>query len=182
MKALRGIVIVVVVLAIVAAGLLAYMGVFSKVTVSEEKTGPYTYAYEQFVGPYSKTGPVFAYMCSSLKKDGVKTTKSLGVYYDDPKTVPQDKLKSDCGCVIENADLAKLPKLLEKYTIRTLPAKNRIVATFPLRNMFSYMIGPMKVYPVLNKYAISKGYTITGVYELYDKAAGTITYMIETAK
>ncbi|MDD5440272.1 MAG: GyrI-like domain-containing protein, partial [Candidatus Omnitrophica bacterium] len=141
MRRATGILVVILIGIVLVLGFTAYMGVFSKVAVNEVKTGPYTYAYMSFVGPYDKTGAVFNRVHQSLERDGIKTQKALGVYYDDPKSVPPNKQRSDCGWVLEASDFGKLPKLLEKYSIRTLPAKDRVTAVFPLRNSFSYMVG-----------------------------------------
>jgi len=180
MKALRVIVSLAVVLAVLSAGFLAYMGVFNKVKASEKNIGPYTYVYESFVGPYKDSGAVFNKVYKSLLADGVKTDKAIGIYYDNPKTVPANRLRSDCGCILEEKDLPMLPKLLEKYKARTLAAKTRLAAEFPYRNTLSYMLGPRKVYPVLMRYAREKGLKISKVYEIYDMPAGKIFYVVET--
>jgi hypothetical protein len=158
---------------------LGYMGVFNGIEVKEEALGPYTYAYEPFVGDYKNTGPLFKKIRQSLLDDGVVTSRAVGIYYDDPSKVPADKLRSDAGCVIEEKDFSKLPKLLEKYTIKTLPAGKRVCAEFPIKNGLSYSIGAMKAYPALMKYVSEKGLRITRVFELYDMPAGKTLYVLE---
>ncbi|MEI6773767.1 MAG: hypothetical protein WCL18_02910 [bacterium] len=39
---------------------------------------------------------------------------------------------------------------------KTLTAGNKMVVEFPLKNTISYMIGPMRVYPVITKYMQEK--------------------------
>jgi len=63
-------------------------------------------------------------------------------------------LKSDVGAVIMPQDSSKVTS--KDIQIKTLAAEDKIVVEFPLKNDFSYMIGPMKVYPVIAKYIKDK--------------------------
>lgn len=182
MKILKWILIILVVIVLLAVGFLAYMGLFSTMKVSEAKMGPYTIAYESFVGPYSQTGPVFAKVTAELKTAGIAATQGLGIYYDDPSKVPSDKLRSDCGAVIKNKDVTKLYLIRTKLKVKRLAKKDSIVAEFPIRNVISYMIGPMKAYPALTKYILEKKYKMTMSYELYDEAQGKIFFVFVIAK
>lgn len=175
----RTIMWLVVALIAIAVGFLAHMGVFNVLTVTEKEIGPYTYVYESFAGDYAKTGPVFEKLYKSLLADGAPASKGIGIYYDDPRKTAKDELRSDCGAVISDDDLAKLPKLLEKYTARTLPAKARPTVEFPYRNGLSFMIGPMKAYPVLTKYIVEKGYKVKSAVEIYDIDGGKIIYAMD---
>ena len=163
----------------VSLGFLAHMGVFNVLTVTEEEIGPCTYVYESFAGDYAKTGPVFEKLYKSLLADGAPASKGIGIYYDDPKKTAKDDLRSDCGAVIFENDLVKLPKLLEKYTARTLSAKVRPTVEFPYRNGLSFMIGPMKAYPALTKYVVKKGYKVKSAIEIYDMDGGKIIYAMD---
>ena len=177
---LKVVILVVAALAVLSAGFLAYMGAFGSVKVAEKNIGPYTYVYEAFVGPYENTSPLFRKVNANLMKEGVKTQKGIGIYYDNPMTVPAAQLRSDCGYILDEKDYAALPKLLEKYQARTLGAKTRLVVEFPYRNSLSFILGPMKVYPVLMKSAVKSGRNISFVFEIYDMRAGKIVYGVET--
>lgn len=172
---------VVLITLVVLVGFLFYMGFFNGMRVSENMIGPYTYVYESYTGAYKDTGKVFEKVFKSLAKDGIKISKSIGIYYDDPKKVASNMLRSDCGAILEEKDFSKLPKLLETYTIKTLPAKKRAVTEFPYRNFLSYVIGPMKAYPKLAKYAAQKKYVMTKAIEVYDPAAKKIYYILESS-
>ena len=180
MKILSIAAVIVVALAVAAAGFLAYMGVFTEIKASEMNVGPYTYVYERFVGPYEDSGAVFSKLYKSLLADGIKTGRAIGIYYDNPKKVPAKELRSDCGCIINEKDFPVLPRLLEKYQAKTLPAGKRLAAEFPYRNRLSYMIGPVKVYPVLMKYVREKGLKISSAIEIYDMPEGKIIYAVDT--
>jgi len=181
-KLLKWLLIVLLVFAGVSFILLAYMGVLTEPSVSESKMGPYLLVYEEYVGPYMNTGKVFDKVYNAVKNDGIETTRGLGVYFDDPSKVPADKLRSECGVVIESKDAAKFARVSRKYMSKKIKASDSLVVEFPIRSSFSYMIGPMKAYPALGKYAQSKNYEIKGTYELYDHPAGKIFFVMEIAK
>ncbi len=175
MKIGKWLLIVVAVVVVLGAGYLTYLGYFSSPKPYETKTGPYVIAYESFVGPYSKTGPVFASVYDALEAVGVKGRLGIGIYYDDPARVPADKLRSDCGMVLEKGDLAKLKG---KFNIKVLPKTDSVIVEFPIRNTLSYAIGPMKAYPILMRYAREKNYKTAGAYELYDEINRKIYFVM----
>lgn len=161
---------------------LMYMGVYSQIKPHETKMGPFTIAYESFIGPYAKTGPVFARVAAALKAEGIVTTRGLGIYYDNPSQVPADKLRSDCGAVIEEKDLAKFNTIRKKFQVKEIAQKDSVVVEFPIRNALSYMVGPMKVYPELTKYVGEKKYKVTMSYELYNEPHGKAFFVMVIEK
>ena len=179
---LKWIGVIVIVFAAGVAGFLAHLGMFSKLAVSEQKMGPYVYAYEEFTGPYQKTMPVFARVNALLSAEGVKAERGLGVYFDNPSQVSPDKLRSNCGSIIEDKDISKIPGLAQKLKIGTFSEAECAVVEFPAKSMIAYMIAPMKVYPVLSKYMADKGYKVKEAYELYDMPNKKILYIIPIVK
>lgn len=167
MKALKWIAGLLVLLCLLFAAFLWYMGFFSSLQVYEQEMGPYTYAYERFVGPYWEVGPVFKKLEAALKADGIKATEGIGIYHDDPAKVAKDKLRSDCGFTLNEAGLQKVQSFGKKYQIATMPKKLSMVVEFPKKNDLSYMLGPIKCYPALMKYAKERKYKLAAPYELY---------------
>ncbi len=161
---------------------LGYMGIFSTHAAVERTTGPYTFAYEDFTGPYKDTGPVFDRVYKALEKEGIKTTRGLGIYFDDPREVPAEKLKSQCGSVIEKKDLGRVPGLEKKFKIKKIEKHDSIVVEFPIKNSLSYMIGPMKCYPVLMEYAREKGVKTGIPFELYEMPENKILFIMEIVR
>lgn len=180
MKFIRWSGTVIAILLLACVGFLWYMGFFNALKVSEQEAGPYTYAYERFVGPYWKTGKIFQKVEGMLKADGVIPETALGVYHDNPELVAKEMLRSDCGFVIAKKDLPKVPDLKKKYSVATMQKKMNVIVEFPLKNKLSYMLGPMKAYPELRKYAQEKGYTMAMTYELYEK--DKILFIMEIVK
>jgi hypothetical protein len=170
MKILKIIGFVLAGLIVMAVLFLAYMGFFSSIEIVEKETGPYTIVYESFIGSYAETGKVFNRVYEALQKDGVATKRGLGIYYDNPATVEAANLRSDCGVIIEEKDMAILEKIKDKYQIKTIEKAHRMTAEFPKKNVLSYMIGPMKVYPQFAKYVKNMNYKASAMgFEIYDE-------------
>ncbi len=178
MKTLRFLLRIVLIIVVAIFCLLAYLGFFSNLKITEKEMGPYTLVYESFTGPYKDTGAVFTKVYESLKADGIETVNGIGIYYDDPSKVASDKLKSDCGSVIEEKDLKKLETLKNKYKTKLIKKELSAVAVFPIKNTLSYMIGPMKAYPALAKYAQEKNYKCTMAYEFYAMKENKIFFIM----
>lgn len=177
MKIIGIIVAVVVALALVVIIFLGYMGMFGKPEVTIKAMGPYTLVYETFVGPYQETGKLFDQVYQDLKQVGIETTNGIGIYYDDPRQVDKNQLRSDCGSVINEVDLPKLAALNDKYKTKVLNKRDSLVADFPIRNNLSYMLGPIKAYPALMQAAKERNLTLDTPYEFYDMTAKIIYYV-----
>lgn len=156
-----------------------YLGGFSKLEVKEQNIQAYTIAYTQFVGEYGKVWPSMTKVYEALSGAGILSYTGIGIYYDDPAVVSWSYLRSDVGAVIESQDSTKLVSYKD-IQIKTIAAGNKIVVEFPLKNTISYMIGPMKVYPVITKYMQEKWYSHeVQMTELYDMAAKKIYYIAD---
>lgn len=171
--------VIIVVLALVNR---RYLGGFNKVEVKEQNMGPYTIAYTEFVGDYSLVGPSMDKVYQALSGAGILSATGVGIYYDDPAVVAPENLRSDVGAIVVGSDITKVPQS-EDIKIKNIAGKTSIVAEFPIKNGVSYMAGTIKVYPVLKKYMIEKGYSSeVPVMELYDMVAKKIYYVIEITK
>jgi hypothetical protein len=160
-----------------------YIGVFETVNVEEKIEGGYVVAGADFVGPYAKTGPEFEKVSKIIKDMGLESTKGLGIYYDDPKAVEAGKCRSFIASVIEEKDMDKMDLLKEKgLTIKTIEKCNSLVIELPVRSSWSYMVGPIKAYPALEKYVGDTKYKEGIVYELYDMPAKKVFYIMQYKK
>jgi len=59
------------------------------------------------------------------------------------------------GAVIDTKDISKLASNKD-IKITKIASGTKIVVEFPLKNSLSYMVGPMRVYPVIAKYMKEK--------------------------
>ncbi len=155
-------------------GLLVQAGLFYKVQVKEDVTGPFTVVYTEHKGDYAKAvregNTVYQVLVAEY---GITPVKGFGIYYDDPKKVPKEKLRSEIGCIIEPSDYGKT-KIITKFKVRTLEAKKSLVAYHPFTNPFSVILGMSKVYPEFAKKPGSYNYSM----EIYDISSKTAVYMM----
>lgn len=159
-----------------------YLGGFSNLEAKEQSMGPYTVAYTNFTGEYGKVGPSMVKVYEVLSGAGILSQTGIGIYYDNPALVSWANLRSDVGSIIDPQDVSKITNNKD-IQIKTLSAGTKIVVEFPLKNAFSYMIGPMKVYPVIARYMKEKGYATTvPMVELYDMVAKKIYYIADITK
>lgn len=169
----------VILLAGMGAAYLGYMGAFNALTIEEKMIGPYQLVYENHVGNYKDTGKVHDKVYTSLKQDGIETYKGFGIYFDDPNQVDPEKCRSRIGVILEKKDYNKLWKARQKFKTTWYAKKKCMVVEFPIKNSLSYIIGVMKAYPVLMKYAADKKYKMNPPMEIYDIPAKKTLYIIE---
>lgn len=166
-------------LLVIITGFAWYIGVFTTVKVADQQVGGYKVIGREITGPYSEAGKAIEKVNRELKNKGVISSKSFGIYYDDPKTTPSEKCRSFLGVILEEKNLVKISKIntegLKTDSIRPSAA---VVAEFPLKISLSYMIGPMKTYPKLSKYIEEHKYHMTLSMEVYDMDAEKIIYIM----
>lgn len=131
--------------------------------------GSETLVYESIKGDYRQSAAAMDRIYYRLLRvDGIETFKGFGIYYDDPKKVSTEKLRSEAGCILEPANASKIETLGEKYLVNVFPESNYLVAEFPYKNKLSIFMSLAKVYPALNKYAEIYNYNPNGfVMEVY---------------
>jgi CubicO group peptidase (beta-lactamase class C family) len=147
-------------------------------SATEELDGPYTIAYRIFTGDYKDNGPVFASLTRELRDAGVVSTRSLGIYLDDPKTTPPQGRRCVCGVIIEEKDWPRIEQLPRSMRIQHIPRAVRIVCRYPVKGAESYLEGGARCYPLLSAFARRAGRTPVGSFEVYD--GGSISYVVRT--
>ena len=162
---------IIVLFVLVAAlfGFLVYSGLFETVEIKETEMGPFRLAYREHTGDYAKAGEILEEVYTILLKDlKVTTGRGIGIYYDDPKKVPENKLRSEIGCIIEERDAPRIADIAKKLKVKEIPRQKVMSAEFPHRNTVSLFIGIFKVYPAIEDYISRKGYGHDYSIELYD--------------
>jgi hypothetical protein len=172
------------VLALFIIGLIAFfghIGVFSKVVIDEKEMGPFVLVYNEHKGDYKHTAKIQDDIYYSLLNDHkIETYKGFGIYYDNPKKVPVEELRSIAGCILEPSDYDKIEMLQENgFNIKEIPQQNSIVTEFPFKNQFSIIAGIMKVYPKIEKYIEKHNLTTSEMMEIYDVPSKKIIYLMK---
>lgn len=182
MKFLKIFLAIIIVLLVAVLGFYGYYGGFTDVSFRIETQGGETVVYEEVTGDYFKTRVhVDKISDSLLQEESIETTRGFGIFYDNPKKVPANKLRSQAGAVIDmEIDSLQRVHLSEKYNLKILPRTKYIVTEFPYKGSVSVIVGLYRVYPALERF--SKNNNITGdgpVTEIYDATNKKITYRKE---
>jgi len=163
-----------------------YFGGFVSIDVKNSKAGGFLVAGIENIGPYDKVGPVMAKSDSLLRSLHIACDQGIGIYYDNPRVIPKAKCRSFLGFVLSNLsviDSITHEAILNKG-MKFLPIENKdaIIAEFPIKNIFSYMIGPMRAYPKLIDYQSKHHIKPTKMFEIYDLKAKKIVFVMQYAK
>lgn len=142
--------LIVVVLGVFGVGMYAYLGGFSTVTVSKGNFKSTEIVYATHKGAYKNLSKSWSAFQKKWEEAGLKSCDSLAVYFDPPGT-PEEKLRSIIGCRIDGLSEEARENIREKLPHFRLPKSKALVARFPYKNVASFFIGPMKVYPEMKK-------------------------------
>ncbi len=180
MKTLKKILLTAGALAVIIISFLLYMGFFASAKIEEKEEGGYIVVGMNFTGPYSKAGQYIGGVDTKLKALGIVSTKGFGIYYDDPKTTPPEKCRSFVGNILDKKKIAEIKDIQSHgLKIDSIPKAKSVVIEFPIKNMISFMIGPMKIYPVLTKYMKEKKYKPVLSFEVYDNTEKKIIFVMQ---
>jgi len=175
-KGIMAIIIVLIILGILTA-VLGFFGCFYKINLKTENTGGEILIYENVTGAYNQASKISNKVYYELLNNyKIETFKGFGIYYDNPKNVEQNKLRSEVGCIGENIDIKTLEKIKEHFQVKKLPIDNYLVAEFPFKGFPSIIIGMIKVYPIMEKYIVENGFEDGPIMEIYDVKNKKIIY------
>jgi len=121
-----------------------HLGVFKDVEIKEEVRGPYYVLYQKHTGPYFQISEVITKIEQTVKQASLPCDLTFGEYFDNPKEVDADRLRSRGGC-LSRENYSQTPEGLE---LDHLPEQRYVVARFS----GSPAIGPWKVYPRVQAY------------------------------
>jgi hypothetical protein len=146
-----------------------FFGGFHKVKIQTINTGGKILVYENVTGAYNQASKISNKVYYELLNQyGIETTKGFGIFYDNPKNVEQNKLRSEIGCIVENIDNNTLDKLKANFQVKILPNENYLVAEFPFKGFLSIIMGMIKVYPIIGKYITENNFENGPIMEIYD--------------
>ena len=128
---------------LVAIGILFVIGFFNPVSISKREKGPYKLVYLPHTGPYYQTAKTIKNVKKILQTTALKAGESCALYYDDPKNVPQNKLRSKGGVLVKDVVSLKPPLQWQE-----IPARAVIVGKIKSHPA----IASIKVYPKLHKW------------------------------
>jgi hypothetical protein len=181
MKAVKVVLIIIGVLAVLIIGLFGYAGGFSKVEVTTAEMPIYFFAYEDYRGDYAETGKVMDKIYEALLEDGIETYKGIGIYYDKPGETEPENLRSRIGCVIEESDIDKAKELADKYNLTYTEPGEAVTSSHPYTTPLSIILGISRVYPAIHGFIKDKDIAPAEVTEIYDVPNKKIYYYMRIA-
>ncbi len=137
-------------LAFVLPLLLVYTwwGGFNQVRIEESVAGPYTYAYLESQGDYSKLPDKTVEASETLQSAGIEPGKPITVLYSNPDLVDVGKRRARTGFLVDPG--SKVPLPLE---IDTIPARRVLIA----RVRAGSMLAPGRAYSALDGFLQARG-------------------------
>ncbi len=164
---------------VVLGAYMGYLGFFNSVDFTIREMGPYQLVYREHRGDYSGTGVIQKEIYKALLNDEkIRTTRGFGIYYDDPRQVKKENLRSIAGCILEEKDYQNIESLKKKYSIMEFHKTRAVVTEFPFRGRGSILAGVLKVYPRLDEYTKERGYAPAPVMEIYNVPEKKIIYIM----
>jgi len=180
MKVVKMVIIILITMVALFFAIYTYFGGFKTISFYVTDAGGETLAYKEVKGDYKQTKEIMNIVYDLLLNDlKIETHKGFGLYYSDPKSVPTDELRSDVGCIVEDADSTKIELISQHLKVKICPKGKYIITEFPNRGFISIVIGIMKVYPAFNDYIEQNGYKNGPIMEIYDMPNKKIIYRKE---
>ena len=178
MKLVKKLLAVIVFIIAIIIGVYAYFGGFDKLNFKVANEGGETIVYREMIGDYSKSGDLMKAVNDELVNDyDMIINQNIGIYYDNPDEVVENKMRSDIGCIVNTDDVNKLSELSKSFLVKKCPKQEYLSVQLPYKGFFSIMIGIFRVYPAMDDYLDDKGYDDEGpIMEIYDLKNKTITY------
>ena len=152
-------------LAFVLPLLLVYTwwGGFNPVLIEETAAGPYSYAYLESSGDYSKLPDKAVEAREVLVAAGIDVGKPITVLYSNPDLVDVGKRLARTGYLVQPGSKVPLP-----LAVDSIPSRSVLVA----RVRAGSMLAPGRAYAALDKYLQARGEGIrmptVEIYEIAD--------------
>ena len=159
---------------------LHYMGFFKKIEVMKKDMPSMIVVYKNAVGSYAENAKKMSEVFEYLKEEGIETERGIGIYFDNPDLVAPEKLRASVGAILPDIYKDKIPKIIEKVNVQTLPSSPALYSEFPHKNYLSYIIGPMKVYPKFSEKLKKDMIAPSAGIEIYDTVNKKIEFYMPT--
>ena len=156
-------------------------GGFRSVEVVEaEVPGDWVLGLDE-VGPYEAMREPFLRAGSLMDSLQVATEDGVAWYFDDPtKTAPED-CRGFYGRVLQpgaEAGWESGQPGPEGLRAMQLPAGKALVVDWELRGYLGYIVGPIRLYPMLTEAMAARGAVPVAVYERYATDGRSVRYVM----
>lgn len=119
--------------------------------------------YYEYTGPYQKSFNDFGNLMAYLGKNNIPLgAYSLGIFYDDPATVPENELRSEAGYSVQKA-----VNVTEGYKFKTIPASKALSVRYNSVEEIMLAYGALSEYIAEHKIK-TKPFSLE-IYHSYEK-------------
>ncbi len=145
-----------------------YSGFFHRTKVGMETIGPYYAIYKTHIGDYNHSRQLQDSIRDVLWELGIENYKTFGIFFDDPAKTDYDSMRSFIGRLIPNDQLSKTDRLPPGYQLYTFKQQNAALVSLPYVNQFSLYAGIYRAYPCIRDFAKAQGYAASPIIEIHD--------------
>ncbi len=179
---MKKILLIVAVLVLAILALLTYEGIWTKAQITKAPEGGYTFIGITHRGAYHKIGTTFEKLKAEVAAAGITQANYGAIYYDDPKTVAEDSLRSFAAVVISSsADSMKLANLVD-YQVVSIPTAQALVCDLKTADPIGMIVAVFKAYPAFENYFKihpEEATHITHTYELYHEKSTRFVFQLQ---
>ncbi|KRX05266.1 hypothetical protein PPERSA_00567 [Pseudocohnilembus persalinus] len=127
------------------------MGAFMSVKFSHYQFGPYQFLYKDVQCSMEQLGQHYRPLYVKMNKH-FKFSKAGGIFHDNPHLLQNPKKCRTCiGIFVNQGENHKIKNFLnefgDEFKQTQIHLRNTYKFSFPYRNIFSFLIGALKVYP-----------------------------------
>ena len=137
------------------------MGMFARVSITQDVRGPYYIISQSHIGPYQGMAAKIEQVSQYLNKQQIEHSIACAIFYDDPAKVLADELKSKGGFVVSDSSVVSPPFICQKFPMHPV-----VVASIKANPA----LARFKTYPALEDWQIKYNLhsdTTHAIIELY---------------
>lgn len=147
---------------------IAYLGYFNPIRFERNSLPVSTAALLPFVGSYKDAVAKQLELFKLMQEAGLKSNKSCGIYLDDPKQVPAERLRSMVGMIVAKDEVEEFNALNSGAKLVNFEPEATLSTTFAYKSGISILLAINKIYGAYEKYLKRVGKARSSAIEIYD--------------
>jgi len=149
------------------------LGAHRPVEISRSTETDLLLLFKKQTGPYHLVSSTISEIETWAARNNIPCRRTFGEYLDDPRQTEDRHLRSNVGCILEQAPRG----ISSPYQIKKLSVKNWVVARFD----GAPSLGPLRVYPKVQSYLkenhLQQGGPVLEIYTTSGERAASTEYL-----